>query len=1078
MGSQHPQVPIRLNGVCTWALVDTGASISVVTTALVRENQWETIPQSLSIGSAFASHTVQSSSSLEGYLECGAENLVWSFPVVDLAISGTPVILGWDLLPALGISLVGLPAQFPGLSFDDGTLVPEANSEALQEPAEEVTAEELSRAMAVWEPLLYSNRAISARSRITWPNATLHIDTGIAEPINIRQYPLKESVHTVIDQRVAEWLKDGVIEITTKARWAFPIVVAAKKDQDGKKTKFRVCLDLRRLNQVIQGDAYPIPRITDVFRNFRNAKYFTTLDMADGYHQIAIDPMDREKISFIWRGVQYQYTCACFGLKTMTAIFQRLMSQAFADMPEVEVYVDDLTIASETLIQHIDRVAEVLSRLNKGNVRLRIEKCRLLSSWARSLGHLITRRGRQMDPRKVQAIVEWPLPRTVSELLTFLGTTSWNREYSPRYAQLEAPLNYLRTIKGPICWTAELLEAFQGIQDLFAHGIGILYFPDFSQMFYLFVDASQTGLGAYLAQKPTGKEQMISCASRSLTTAEQNYSTTKRELLGLIWAIRKFREYLACHKFVVYTDHRSLTFLLTQKHVMPMLNTWVDELMQYDFIVHHIPGKMNTIADSFSRRYQKWLDGSSFGTIPDGRIAGIRRLIQTEEIRQKSQPADPDLRKQILDRAHNLGHASVHSMYQTIWNQGYWWPDLRTDLDRLLQNCDQCQRHNVAKEGWHPLQAIIAEMPMDHIGMDLITPLPETSDGYRHLLVVMCLFTKFVWLIPCKLKGKTEVAQGLWKIFTLFGFPKTIQSDQGGEFVNDVMTEMQSLFGMEQRLVAAYNHHANGAVERTNRIIREMLNKHLTGATTSWIAWVPHVQFSHNSKIAALTGCTPFSLMFGRNASPFGHKFTSLEPTQDDLSVWESHLQRLHSAIYPGIVDCIRLKKSQMVGFHAKKHKIIGEIPNGTIVFAKDPTRSSKMDARYEGPFILVGRDNRGTYVLRDQTGEILSRHVSADQLKVVRRNMDNEPVIDSDFVEVENILDHKIDGNHYRYLVHWKNRDSQFDEWVKDTDFTDQQCIKDYWNRLGQSVPDRPVWGEVVVNNALRRSDRLKNTT
>lgn len=1098
MGRTCVKAPITVDGREVWGLVDSGADQSMIDYDFCVRAGLKMEPRHGSIGSAFTTAAVSRIGVVNVVVEHGDASVACTLEMATLNLSGTVAkgepavvaLIGIDLMPDLGMSIIGVQPTWPGRKGSSMDLQPLTKEDNLFQFVEEVPDEERRRALKVWKPLIEENMRIPPTARCTLPGAMLRIPTGDAAPISLRQYPLAPHVRQEVDSKVADWLNKGVIEVNSQARWAAPIVVAPKKDEFGNKVKYRICMDLRKLNDtIVRTDDYPVPKIEHVFMKIGGKRYYTTLDMADGYHQISLHEADREKVAFIWNGVHYQFTCACFGLKTMTSMFQRLMSEAMADLQHVEVYVDDLTIGSNTIDDHIDHVATVIKRLNAASIRLNVKKCHFCSSWARALGHVVSRHGRHIDPDKVRAIVEWPRPTTVRQLLTFLGSTGWNREYTPQYAQVAAPLDALRQSRGNIEWTSDRVAAFEGIKKIFRDGCGMLHFPDMSKPLHLYVDASQTGLGAYLYQvpeenAPASSPRVIYCISRSLRAAEKNYSATKRELLGLIWAIRRLKDYLHSQKCFLHTDHKPLTYFMTQKHVSPMLNTWVDELSQYDLAICHIPGKQNDVADALSRRYEIGPIVRTVSAVNDRQPVivddqdlpelqaefgkGVGAVMFTAAIRNK-QLIPTSKRRLIIQEAHAFGHGGVKVMQSLILNRGYWWPRLRADLDRFVQDCDQCMRNNAVQQGYHPLRPTVTLAPLDMVGVDLITPLTPTADGYNTLLVIVDYFTRFTWLKPCVAKSKSTIGKALWEVFTAIGFPKRIRSDNGGEFVNSVLDAMRAQFGIVSELVPAYEHQGNGAVERVNRTVREILRKQMMAVQTEWIAWVPFTQYSLNIRPAELTGSSPYSLMFGRSAELFGHlDFAGAEPSADDMEIWQAHLRQLHSVIYPGIVERAALKQHQMVGYHAKQRRIRhNRVADGTVVFVKDPTRTSKMDAVYEGPFVVVGCDAVGAYVVRDQVGDLLRRHIPAQDLRVTAR----VPSDEGTFFVVDSIIRHERVGDGYRYLVRWKDADASFDQWVLAGDFADQAMIAAYWKALpvapGLSVDRQSVVPVAVVEGS-----------
>lgn len=160
-----------------------------------------------------------------------------------------------------------------------------------------------------------------------------------------------------------------------------------------------------------------------------------------------------------------------------------------------------------------------------------------------------------------------------------------------------------------------------------------------------------------------------------------------------------------------------------------------------------------------------------------------------------------------------------------------------------LNACHVCDTM-LGKKCFHPLISIEASMPFEYPAIDLVTPLPMSADGYDTMLVIFDIMTKYA-ILKC-LNGKTmvEVARATWEVLAVFGIPKIIQSDNGTEFVNQLIEEMTSLNGIEHRMISPYNPRANGQVERTNRTIETMLCKELQGAMQKWNEFVQSICYN------------------------------------------------------------------------------------------------------------------------------------------------------------------------------------------------------------------------------------------
>ena len=261
------------------------------------------------------------------------------------------------------------------------------------------------------------------------------------------------------------------------------------------------------------------------------------------------------------------------------------ISALFADLNFVRVYVDDIIIFSRSFSIHLLHVETVLRRLNQANLRTQAEKGLYGVTTIPLLGYEISPLGYRESPEKLVAIEDWSYPSTGNQLEKHLGFFNFFRDVIPLYSKLSSPLDKLRkapSLKG--LWKPIHTEAYDKLK-MALHSSIILSFPDFTRPFQVGTDASDRGLGAILYQEEEeGKPKYIAFAARSLTKGERGYSATKRELAAIVFALKKFRYYLWGSHFTLYTDHKALTYLFTQRHVNPMITHWLEQLLDFNFL--------------------------------------------------------------------------------------------------------------------------------------------------------------------------------------------------------------------------------------------------------------------------------------------------------------------------------------------------------------------------------------------------------------------------------------------------------------------------------------------------------------
>ena len=464
------------------------------------------------------------------------------------------------------------------------------------------------------------------------------IDTGDARPIKQRPYRVSNSHRVEIDRHISNMLDQNIIQVSASP-WSSPVVLVKKKDGT---TRF--CVDYRKLNAVTRKDSYPLPRIDDALDSLSGSRFFSTLDLQSGYHQVAMHPNSKDKTAFISHSGLYEFNVLSFGLTNAPPNFQRLMNKVLhgLDWKICLIYIDDIIIFSSTFQEHLHRLALVFSRLREANLKLKPSKCKFASHSVDFLGFVVSSDGISPNPDKIEAVRSFPVPTSVKELRSFLGLSNYYRRFVEGFSKIASPLNRLTRKDAVFSWSPECQSAFQTLKDRLCYP-PILSYPDFSHPFHLFTDASQTAVGYVLGQFLDGKEHVIAYGGRELSHAETHYSTTEREALAVVDGIKRYQPYLSGKKFYVHTDHGSLSWLMSVKDPTGRLARWALRLQQYDFDIIHRPGVANGNADALSRRRYSSTVSSPPLTSIDFPVAVLGDSCPPPNILYDLQRKDPDL---------------------------------------------------------------------------------------------------------------------------------------------------------------------------------------------------------------------------------------------------------------------------------------------------------------------------------------------------------------------------------------------------------------------------------------------------
>lgn len=448
----------------------------------------------------------------------------------------------------------------------------------------------------------FQNLIFSEGDQLTNTDSITHeIRTTTEQQINAKLYRLPPKHEEEVRRQVQEMEEQGIIR-KSNSRYASPIVIVAKKLDNSGQQKFRLCVDYRKLNEITIDDKYPIPNIDSILDKLGRAQYFTSLDLAKGYHQIKVHPHDIAKTAFVTPNGLYEYVRMPFGLKNAPATFQRLMNEILREFINkiCVVYLDDILIFSTSLTEHIQSVKLIFNKLSEHNLKIQFDKCSFMKKNTEFLGHVLTDQGMKPNPNKILCIKEYPIPKTEKQLKGFLGATGYYRKFVKDYAKIANPMiKYLKKDKKININDPEYIQAFETLKlNIIKHPI--LKFPDFNKAFTLFTDASNYAIGAVLTQEG----QPVCYASRSLNDHEKNYSVTDKEFLAIVWAVTYFRPYLWGNRFKIVTDHLPIKYLnkkYTGKEFSQRNQRWLLKLQEYQFDIEYLKGKENQVADFLSR---------------------------------------------------------------------------------------------------------------------------------------------------------------------------------------------------------------------------------------------------------------------------------------------------------------------------------------------------------------------------------------------------------------------------------------------------------------------------------------------
>ena len=642
-------------------------------------------------------------------------------------------------------------------------------------------------------------------------------------------------------------------------------------------------------------------------------EYYCFLDGYSGYNQIAIAPEDQEKTTFTCPYGTFAFRRMPFGLCNAPGTFQRCMMAIFSDMVEktIEIFMDDFSVMGNSFDNCLKNLRAVLARCEETNLVLNWEKCHFMVQEGIVLGHRISARGIEVDKAKIEAIEKLPPPSSVKGIRSFLGHAGFYRRFIKDFSQIAKPLSNLLVQGIPFEFDSQCLHAFTVLKDKLISA-PIVVAPDWSFPFELMCDASDYAIGAVLGQKREKIFQVIYYASRTLNDAQLNYATIEKELLAIVFAFDKFRPYLISNKVVVHTDHSAIKYLMTKKDAKPRLIRWVLLLQEFDVEIKDKKGTENLVADHLSRLEGARDDVPVNDEFPDEKLFAIEdkrevpwfadyvnylvaKVIPPEfNYQQKKrffahlkhcywkEPilyrhcADQVIRRcvpedemhSILNHCHTLpcgGHFGGQRTAAKVLQSGFYWPSLFKDAHQFVSTCDKCQRMgNISRKDEPPMHPILEVELFDLWGIDFIGPFPASYNNL-YILLAVDYVSKWVEAIPTRTNDAKVVAQFLRSnIFSRFGTPRALITDNGTHFCNKVIDKVFQKYGVRHRTSLAYHPQSNGQAEVSNREIKYILEKTVNSSRKDWSKKIDDALWAYRTAFKTPLGMSPFRLVYGK----------------------------------------------------------------------------------------------------------------------------------------------------------------------------------------------------------------------
>ena len=622
-------------------------------------------------------------------------------------------------------------------------------------------------------------------------------------------YSLSQDERKALFEYIEHNLEKGFIRRSTSSA-ASPILFIKRKTGD-----LRLCVDYRGLNAITKKNRYPLPLTKDLIDRVQGCDKFTVIDLKNAFNLIRVKEGDEWKTAFRTHLGLFEYTVMPFGLTNAPATFQSLIQDTLRDILDIScvVYLDDILIYSRPGQDHDNMVRQVFKRLRAARLFANAKKCEFDRASVEYLGFIISSKGVQMNPKKFNTITEWPLPKSVKQIQSFLGFTNFYRRFIHHYADLAIPLNLLTTKKFKESFTGltdAARNAFEQLKLAFTTAPVLQHFNPVLPS-TLITDASDYAFASILLQPDTENLlHPVAYYSRKFTPAEINYEIHDKELLAVVDSFRDMRSWLigSPHPISVISDHKNLEYFMTSRVLNRRQARWSMFLSEFNFKLDYAPGKKNP-ADGPSRRPdfipQKGDEVVKFqnkslltddhlerlfpriDTRPSQQVSALSTfMVDNSELLDKFKTAfqtDTEwrdafaqldnsfsfsgnlvfhndrlfvplsLRPEILHSRHDsvlAGHPGRALTYDLV-KRDYSWPNMRRYIRNYVTSCEHCARiKNVTHKPYGLLQPIeIPNRPWQSITMDFIVKLPP-SHGFDSIWVICDRMTRAAHFIPIR----------------------------------------------------------------------------------------------------------------------------------------------------------------------------------------------------------------------------------------------------------------------------------------------------------------------------------------
>lgn len=701
-------------------------------------------------------------------------------------------------------------------------------------------------------------------------------------PVTQRPRRLALMEQREVDKQIGEWLDNKIIR-PSFSEYASLLVLVKKKDGS-----YRVCVDYRRINKKMVKDEFPLPIIEDHIDKLAEARVFTKLDLKNAFFHLNVSEESVKYTSFVTHAGQFEFLKAPFGLSICPKYFTRYINIIFSDLIRkgyLLIFIDDLLIMSKDYDEGLMKLREVLKVASEYGLEINWKKCELLTTCVDYLGHTIENGTVRSSVDKIDAVMNFPEPKTLKQLHSFIGLSSYFRKYIKDFAAIASPLTNLLKKNQTFQFTEDEKEAFNILKHrLCNQSVLKIYHPDLPTE--LHIDASLHAHSAIHMQRSPddGELHPVYYSSSKTTDSEKKYTSYELEALAVLEGVKKFRKYLLGIPFKIVTDCAAFEMTLRKKDLATRVARWALLLQDYDYTVEHRSGSKMRHVDALSRSAQftgvitrQMHDQIKIAQENDDGLKAIKDILKygsysdyfiendlLYKTEQRLLVIPKAMETEIIRRVHGIGHFGKRKMIDLV-KKDYFIKDVNKKIEDFIVTCIPCilaTKKEGKQEGFlNPMEK--EDVPLHTIHIDHIGPMTETKKQYNYLLTIVDAFTKFVWIFPTKSTTSKEAIDKLQIHQQHFGNPNRIISDRGTAFTSHEFEQYCEEEDVQHIKITTGVPRGNGQVERIHRTIISILTKLCIETPDLWYKHVSRVQRCLNSTYQRSINCTPYELMIG-----------------------------------------------------------------------------------------------------------------------------------------------------------------------------------------------------------------------